>query len=153
MGGKFWGISSAGKSGVVSSVFQRDLQSHTGAMEGILSVLGPTIRASRVCACEPVFGSFINLSIMCSVVSYSLQPCECQVPLSMGFSSQEYLSGLPFPPPGDLPNTRIKLVSPALQVDSLLLEPLGSPICLVNSRDPLANFYGQLSHPYLTLTP
>ena len=69
------------------------------------------------------------------------------------FSSQEYLSGLPFPPPGDLPNTRIKLVSPALQVDSLLLEPLGSPICLVNSRDPLANFYGQLSHPYLTLTP
>ena len=28
----------------------------------------------------------------------------CQAPLSMGFSSQEYWSGLPCPPPGDLPN-------------------------------------------------
>ena len=33
-------------------------------------------------------------------------------PLSMGFSRQEYLSGLPFPSPGDLPNPGIKLVSP-----------------------------------------
>ena len=36
----------------------------------------------------------------------------CQTPLSMGF--QEYWSGLPFPPPGDLPNPEIKPVSPAL---------------------------------------
>ena len=41
-----------------------------------------------------------------------------QVPLSMGFSRQEYQSGLPFPPPGDLPDPGIKPVSPALQVDS-----------------------------------
>ena len=41
----------------------------------------------------------------------------CQVPLPMGFSKQGYWSGLPFPPPGDLPNPGIKLmslVSPAL---------------------------------------
>ena len=47
-----------------------------------------------------------------------------QTPLSMGFSRQEYWSGLPCPPPGDLPHPGIKptsLVSPALQVDSLLL--------------------------------
>ena len=46
----------------------------------------------------------------------------------MGFSRQEYWSGLPFPPPGDLPNPGIKStspVSPALQVDSLLTEPWG----------------------------
>ena len=41
----------------------------------------------------------------------------CQAPLSMGFSRQEYWSGLPCPPSGDLPNPRIKpasLISPAL---------------------------------------
>jgi len=45
----------------------------------------------------------------------------------MGFSRQEYWSGLPFPPPGDLPNPRIKPVSPALQADSLLLSHQGRP--------------------------
>ena len=40
-----------------------------------------------------------------------------QAPLSMGFSRQEYWSGLPFPPPGDLPDPEIQsesLMSPAL---------------------------------------
>ena len=37
----------------------------------------------------------------------------CQAPLSMGFSRQEYWSGLPFPPPGDLPDAGIKPKSPA----------------------------------------
>ena len=38
--------------------------------------------------------------------------CSPQAPLSMGSSSQEYWSGLPFPPPGDLPDPGIKPVSP-----------------------------------------
>ena len=42
-----------------------------------------------------------------------------QAPLSMGFSRQEYWSVLPFPSPGDLPDSGIKPGSPALQVDSL----------------------------------
>ena len=46
-----------------------------------------------------------------------------QAPLSMGFSRQEYWSGLPFPPPGDLPNPGIEPGSPALQLDSLPFEP------------------------------
>ena len=53
-----------------------------------------------------------------------------QAPLSMGFSRQEYYNGLPFPLPGDLPDPGIESVSPvspALQVDSLLAEPLGKP--------------------------
>ena len=37
-----------------------------------------------------------------------------QAPLSMGFPRQEYWSGWPFPPPGDLPKSGIKPVSPAL---------------------------------------
>ena len=44
----------------------------------------------------------------------------CQAPLSMGFSRQEYWSGLPFPSPRDLPKPRIEPGPPALQVDSLL---------------------------------
>ena len=50
-----------------------------------------------------------------------------QAPLSMGFSKQEYQSGLPFPPPKDLPNAGIKAESPALQADSLPLSHLRSP--------------------------
>ena len=38
-----------------------------------------------------------------------------QAPLSMGFSRQDYWSGLPIPSPGDLPNPEIKPKSPALQ--------------------------------------
>jgi len=41
----------------------------------------------------------------------------------MGFSRQEYWSGLPFPSPGDLPNPGIEPRSPALQADALPSEP------------------------------
>ena len=50
-----------------------------------------------------------------------------QAPPSMGFSRQEYWSGLPCPPPGDLCHLGIKPESPALQADPLLPEPPGKP--------------------------
>ena len=50
-----------------------------------------------------------------------------QVPLSLGFSRQEYWSGLPFPTPGDLPDPGIEPGSPALQADSLLTKLWGKP--------------------------
>ena len=53
-----------------------------------------------------------------------------QAPLSMGFFRQEYQSGLPFPPPGNLPNLGIEPVSPvfpALQADSSPAQPPGKP--------------------------
>ena len=50
-----------------------------------------------------------------------------QAPLSMGFSRQEYWSGLLFPSPGDLPNPGIEPGFPALQVDSLPSEPTEKP--------------------------
>jgi len=46
----------------------------------------------------------------------------------MGFFRQKYWSGLPCPPPGDLPDPGIEPVSPALQEDSLPSEPPGKPL-------------------------
>ena len=61
-------------------------------------------------------------------MSDSFRPYEAyQAPSSMGFSRQEYWSGLPFPSPGDLPDPRVKLGSPAFQEDALTSEPPGKP--------------------------
>ena len=48
-----------------------------------------------------------------------------QAPPSMGFSRQEYWSGLPFPSPGGLPDPGIEPRSPALQAEALTSEPTG----------------------------
>ena len=50
-----------------------------------------------------------------------------QVPLSMGFSSQEYWSGLALPSPGGLPNLGIEPESPALAGGFFTTEPPGKP--------------------------
>ena len=55
----------------------------------------------------------------------------CQASPSIGFSKQEYWSGLPFPSPGDLLDSGIKPRSPAMQADSLLSEPPGKPMIMV----------------------
>ena len=61
-----------------------------------------------------------SICMVCSVAQSCptlCDPKDCSPPLSMGFSRQEYWSGLPCPPPGDLPNPGIKpesLISPAL---------------------------------------
>ena len=55
-----------------------------------------------------------------------------QAPLSLGFSRQEYWSGLPFPSPGDLPDLGIEPGFPALQADALTAEPPGKPRILCN---------------------
>ena len=56
-----------------------------------------------------------KVSVSRSVVSDSVIPGTVarQAPLSTGFSKQEYWSGWPFPPPGDLPDPGIKPASPA----------------------------------------
>ena len=76
--------------------------------------------------------SILRVIVFCCLVmsnSVMLWNVAYQASLSMRFSRQEYWSGLPFLPPGDLPNPGIKLTSPAspaLQVDSLPLSHLGS---------------------------
>ena len=62
-----------------------------------------------------------------------------QAPPSMGFSRQEYWSGVPFPSPGDLPNSGIEPWSPTWQANALTWEPPGKPYSvalLVKSSKP-----------------
>ena len=68
----------------------------------------------------------------------------CHAPLSKGFPRQEYWSGLPFPSPGDLLDpginptldSGIKPTSPALQLDSSPIEPLGKLISYHSCLNP-----------------
>ena len=64
-----------------------------------------------------------------------------QAPLSMGFSRQEYWSGLPFPYPGDLPDPGIEPRSLALQADGLTSEPPGKPFPYLE-----LHYYNHWSH-------
>ena len=64
---------------------------------------------------------------------YDPMVCSPQAPLSMGLSRREYWSGLPCPPPGDLPDPGNEPASPetsVLQADSLPLSHWGSPYIL-----------------------
>ena len=73
-----------------------------------------------------------KLSRYCRVQLFvSLWSKAHQAPLPMGFSKQEYWSGLPCPPLGDLPNLGIEPespASPAFQADSLQPSRWGSPL-------------------------
>ena len=64
----------------------------------------------------------------------TLWTVDHQAPLSMGFSRQEYWSGLSCPPARDLLDPGIEPVSPALQVDSLPAETPGKPRELLISK-------------------
>ena len=66
----------------------------------------------------------MSVCVSHSVMSNS---CDPMAPVSMEFCRQEYWSGLPFPSPGDLPDTRIEPGSPALQADALPAESPGKP--------------------------
>ena len=64
---------------------------------------------------------------------------------SMGFSKQEYWSGLPFPSPGDLPDPGIEPRSPALEADALTSEPPGK------ERDNSMYMHHRLGQPTSSL--
>ena len=65
-----------------------------------------------------------------------------QAPPSMGFSRQEYWSELPFPSPGDLPDSGTEPRSPAMQADSLPSEPPGSTTCDLMDQNHQGNSPG-----------
>ena len=76
--------------------------------------------------------SKINIEMIVDIINYvwlfvTPWTVVCQAPLSMGFSRQEYWSGLPCSPPGDLSNSWIEPGSPTLQVDYLPSESSGKP--------------------------
>ena len=127
---------------------------------GILSSLWCDSEHYLYLACMTFWKTTLSafFSFYISVISWSrkhdvLQSCPTlfarmdysnQATLSMGFSRQEYWSGLPCPPPGHLPDPGIEptsSASPALQADSLLLSHLGSPL---TKKLGLRNFRGLL---------
>ena len=67
-----------------------------------------------------MWGNMLCAVLSRSAVSDSATPWT----VAMGFSRQEDWSGLPYPPPGDLPNPEIEPRMPSLQADFLLSEPL-----------------------------
>ena len=79
-------------------------------------------KVRELCVCVCMLRCFI-----CVQLFMTPRTVACQTPLSMGFSWEEYWSGLPCPPPGDLPCLGIETVSPASQADSLQLSHWGSP--------------------------
>ena len=84
--------------------------------------LTDTFVPCKECACMLHHVSHVQLPM-------TLWAVTLQASLSLGFSGQEYWSGLPCPPPGDLPDPGIEPaspVSPVLQADSLLLSHWGS---------------------------
>ena len=79
----------------------------------------------------------ITQLLSCVQLSATSWTLAHQAPLFMGFFRQEYWSGLPFPPPGDLPDPGFELVSPvspALQLDSLPTEPSRKPLNKAKSQ-------------------
>ena len=87
---------------------------------------------------------------MCSVAQLSLTLCSPmgtvadQASLSMEFCRQEYLSGVPFPPPGDLPNPEIELISvqsPALAGGFFTTSTTWEALFLHNRDKYLLNIY------------
>ena len=85
------------------------------------------------------------IKLHASVVSDSLRPYGLRPTRLLclwGFSRQEYWSGLPCSPPGDLPNPRIKPKSPVLQAGSLPSEPPGKPRVVHNRANVKLNHVG-----------
>ena len=68
-----------------------------------------------------IVSHLITLTLRLGTVAY-------QAPLPMEFSREEYWSGLPFPPPRNLPNPGIQPRPPAWRADASLSEPPGKPI-------------------------
>ena len=86
---------------------------------------GRTGRGAAHCVCMLSRFSHVQLFVTLWTVAW-------QTTLSLGFSRQEYWSGLPCPPPRDLPNPGIKptsLTSPSWQACSLPLVTSGKPLC------------------------
>ena len=102
--------------------------------------------------CPALAGGFFTTSATCSLVTVKVKSLSCvrlfatpwtgayQAPPSMGFSRQEYWSGLSFPSPGDLPGPGIKPKSPTFQADALTSELPGQKYYLTSLNLTLFNY-------------
>ena len=101
-----------------------------------MEVVNCRVKLFHICMCECVcVCMYVCVCVLncfsCVWLFVTLWTVALQTPLFMGFFRQEYWSGLPFPPPKDLPDPGIELVSPALASGFFFffspLSHLGSP--------------------------
>ena len=104
---------------------------------------------SHHCSAEIVITLLIHY--MCAQSCPTL--CDAMAPLSMGFLRQEYWSGLPLPPSGDLPDPGIKPMSPALADRFFSIEPPGKPNHLYHQIRSVAQSCPILRDPMNHSTP
>ena len=100
---------------------------------------------SREYTCLMILGMYPGLPLCVLVTQSCLTPCNPmdyrQAPLSMEFSRQEYWTGLPCPPPGDLSNPRIKPGFPTLWAESLSFKTPGNIIAGAKIMCKILNNY------------
>ena len=104
-----------------------------------LRIFSTTMSRKPFCA-DPGQGSDWAFCVTRSAVSDSAIPwtVPCRALLSTGFPRQEYCCGLPFPPPGDLPDPVVEPMSPSLQADALPSELGGGRLDLTRQNFPIA---------------
>ena len=109
--------------------------------------------SNHLILCHPQVKWVSEVAQSCPIFA-TLWTVAYQASPSMGFSRQEYWSGLPFPSPGDLPDPGIEPGSPALEADALTSDPPGKPQTspqLSHHRDSLCAQYhrgGEKHGPY-----
>ena len=115
--------------GKLSPSFLKLTKSIASASVYIRFIIQVCFLVCNVCQAEFFLYWWISERFSYSVLSNSATPWTVthQAPLSMEFCRQEYWSGLPFPPPGDLPDPGIQSTYSALQADSLPSKSLGKP--------------------------
>ena len=104
-----------------------------------------------MCVCVCVCVAHTRLVVSDSLRPYGLYVAY-QAPLSMGFSRQEYWSGLPFPSPGDLPDPGIKPAAPTIAVTFFTTEPPGQRANR-KEQEPLSIQEGSQAIPRLLPPP
>ena len=98
-----------------------------GQVSDVGRALTVKVKVTQSCLtlCNPmVNGGLVAKSCLTLATPWTV---ACQAPLAIGFSRQEYCSGLSFPSPRYVPNIGIEPRFPALQADSLPVEPSGKP--------------------------
>ena len=110
-----------------TSVLYKDIYTHT-CINTYACVYNPSLVSNSALLTSSLLLLLLLLNHFSHVWLFVTQwTVAHQAPLSMGFSRQEYWSGLPCRPPGDFPNPRMQPRSPASQADSLPLRHQGGP--------------------------
>ena len=124
----------------------REMPAPKGQRLTMVKPLGPATK-TPTCRAKVSESDWAKVTQSCPTLCDPMDCSVCQASLSMGFSRQEYWSGLSFPSPEGLPNPGIEPGSPALQADSLPYEPPVGSWCseLNRHQNPLERLIQSLT--------